>query len=42
MLVAEWCFLLRLEKRDVLCFEWVDPILELANVAVRIAVAGGE
>jgi len=31
-------FLLRLEKRDVLCFESVDSIFNLVTVAVRNSV----
>jgi hypothetical protein len=37
--IAETRFLLRLEKSDVLCCEWVESSLELANVAISLFFA---
>jgi hypothetical protein len=39
---TESVFLLRLEKGDVQCFEWLGLISELANVAISLQTTGGQ
>jgi len=38
-MIFKTAFLLRLEDRDVLCFEALDRIFELANVAISFFFA---